>query len=319
MLGFTAEQEQLYRVVLRNSGASLGATADILGTRPAALTAELARFVAAGLVDLQDGKVLAQPPDHALGRLISGETRRLQSVNDQLDALRDLLPSLSAEHLASRAPRREPVELATLEGGDISGLIRGLSEVSDGDLLWLRPDPLEQPFGPELDDWVIDVVRSGRRSRAIYPARVLEEAPDVVRGRAAAGERVRILASVPTRLVIIGTAAALIPERWGVHDERRLLVRQESMISALTMLFERMWGQAVPVPGLDGHDDDETRTSDRRLLLDQLAGGARDEQIARALGLGLRTVRRRVAALLDELGVESRFQAGVEAVRRGWM
>ena len=45
----------------------------------------------------------------------------------------------------------------------------------------------------------------------------------------------------------------------------------------------------------------------------------KDEQIARALGMSVRTVRRRVADLMDELGADSRFQAGVEAVRRGWI
>jgi DNA-binding NarL/FixJ family response regulator len=55
------------------------------------------------------------------------------------------------------------------------------------------------------------------------------------------------------------------------------------------------------------------------LLLGQLAAGAKDEQIARALGMSLRTVRRRVAEVTHELGAQSRFQAGVEAVRRGWV
>ena len=42
-------------------------------------------------------------------------------------------------------------------------------------------------------------------------------------------------------------------------------------------------------------------------------------ELAQALGVSLRTVRRRVAHLLIELGVDSRFQAGVEAARRGWL
>ena len=37
------------------------------------------------------------------------------------------------------------------------------------------------------------------------------------------------------------------------------------------------------------------------------------------LGVSLRTVRRRVADLMSELGAESRFQAGVEASKRGWI
>jgi DNA-binding CsgD family transcriptional regulator len=87
-------------------------------------------------------------------------------------------------------------------------------------------------------------------------------------------------------------------------------------VEALTMLFELMWDRAAPVPDMDFGD---ARPDLRRFLLQQLAAGAKDEQIARTLGLSLRTVRRRVADLLIELGVDSRFQAGAEAVRRGWL
>ena len=80
---------------------------------------------------------------------------------------------------------------------------------SAGDLLWLRPDQWKLSTGPVVDDWVRDMVASGRRSRAIYPARVLEEMPEAIRRRADAGEHVRILAEVPCRLAITGTAAAL--------------------------------------------------------------------------------------------------------------
>jgi ATP/maltotriose-dependent transcriptional regulator MalT len=165
---------------------------------------------------------------------------------------------------------------------------------------------------------VVQLIRSGRRSRAIYPARVLEEAPDMVRARAEAGEQVRILASLPSRVAILGTSAALIPQRWGESPGPRLVVRQHAVIGALRELFERLWERGMAVPGLDGQRGSDA-SRDRRLLLDQLARGAKDEQVARALGLSLRTVRRRVAEILEELGVDSRFQAGVEAVRRGWI
>ena len=38
--------------------------------------------------------------------------------------------------------------------------------------------------------------------------------------------------------------------------------------------------------------------------------GLKDESIARYLGCSLRTVRRRVAALMDRHGVQTRFQLG---------
>lgn len=315
VLGFSTAEERVYRIVLRHSGSSEQDLASLLGVGRTALRQRISHLLEGGLVELTGGAVVAHPPDEALGRLIADETQRLRQASGQLDSLRRLLPALARDHSAAHAPRGEPVQLEAHDGGDVAGLIRSLTASSTGEMLWLRPDQWRHPFGRELDDSVMALVRSGRRSRALYPAQVLEEAPDVVRARAEAGEHVRVLATVPSRLAIMGPSVALIPRRWGVHDERRFVVRQESIVSALTQLFESMWDRAVTVPGMDGGGDGGAR----RLLLDQLASGAKDEQIARALGLSLRTVRRRVAAVLDELGVDSRFEAGVEAVRRGWV
>jgi len=50
-----------------------------------------------------------------------------------------------------------------------------------------------------------------------------------------------------------------------------------------------------------------------------MAVGMKDEAIARQLGMSPRTLRRRSQELLAELGAGNRFQAGVEAARRGWI
>jgi sugar-specific transcriptional regulator TrmB len=318
VLGFTPDQDDVYRVLLRSPEISSDRLAELTGMSERDLEQCLMGLDAAGLVEIGDGVVSAVSPDHALGRLIADESHRLQSATDQLESLRSMLPSLMADHLSSRAPTGTPVMVEVVEGDDVVGLLRSLSAGSTGELLWLLPDQWHLDLSREIDDWVVQLIRSGRRSRAIYPARVLEEAPDMVRARAEAGEQVRILASLPSRVAILGTSAALIPQRWGESPGPRLVVRQHAMIGALRELFERLWERGMAVPGLDGQRGSDA-SRDRRLLLDQLARGAKDEQVARALGLSLRTVRRRVAEILEELGVDSRFQAGVEAVRRGWI
>ena len=60
---------------------------------------------------------------------------------------------------------------------------------------------------------------------------------------------------------------------------------------------------------------------DRRdtAILTLLAAGASDATIARQSGISQRTVERRVRALMDQLGAGTRFQAGVQAARRGWL
>lgn len=58
--------------------------------------------------------------------------------------------------------------------------------------------------------------------------------------------------------------------------------------------------------------------SDRQLLV-LLTQGMKDRAIARHLGIGERTVQRRLNRLMTELGAQTRFQAALNAVRRGWL
>jgi DNA-binding Lrp family transcriptional regulator len=294
--------------------------AGLVGASVPEVAERVGRFADAGLVEVRSDTVVASAPERALARLIEDEGLRLRSVQDQLDALQRMLPGLTAEHMLARQPRGAVVGVETVHHDDVIDVVRSLTSRSTGDLMWLRPDQWRVPAGPAIDDLVQELLRAGRRSRVIYPARVLEEAPEMVRRRAALGEHVRVLAEVPGRLAVMGSSAALLPNRFDLADEQLLIIRQPSLVTSLSLLFEALWERAMTVPGLEADDDDgAVRASDRRLLLDQLARGSKDEQIARTLGLSLRTVRRRVADVLDELEASSRFQAGVEAVRRGWL
>ena len=57
--------------------------------------------------------------------------------------------------------------------------------------------------------------------------------------------------------------------------------------------------------------------SDTCELLTMLAAGMTDDGIARQLRVSARTVQRRVSELMEGLGARNRFQAGVQAARRG--
>jgi DNA-binding NarL/FixJ family response regulator len=63
----------------------------------------------------------------------------------------------------------------------------------------------------------------------------------------------------------------------------------------------------------------EALTTAERELLRLLADGATHETVAHRLDIPLRTTRRRIAALMKQLGAVSPFQAGAEAARRGWL
>ncbi|WP_067441734.1 helix-turn-helix domain-containing protein [Nocardioides jensenii] len=312
VLGLAGPELSLYRRLRPHSGRPVEDVARALAVEPAALPALVERLTRAGVVRLEDGVVVVPPPAQLLHDVVTVETDQLRDVVDRLDRLRASLPSI-------RGLIDDPVagpglpESELRAGAGIHEILKAWVRESTGGLMWLRPDQWLLPQESEMSVAVREALANGQRSRAIYPARVLEEAPASLFERLDAGEEVRLVADLPSRMAVVADVGALIPEEWGIVNERRLLLRQPAMMAALATLFEELWARAVVVPG--------GRTADlnRRMLLEQLARGARDEQIARTLGLSLRTVRRRIADLLVELGVETRFQAGIEAVRRGWI
>jgi hypothetical protein len=247
--------------------------------------------------------------------VLAQHARSMMECSQQLHTMSRLLPELRSHGPAPPSEDAQPLDGEVVTGGDVPQLLADWIGQTTGELLFLRPDQWRMPSESQMAIAVATAIQDGRSARAIYPARALREAPAVLVGRASIGERIRVVPEVPTRLAVIGDRV-LLPDPPGLANERRMLVRQPGLVELVVSYFEALWDRAVAVPALD---QGEATPDLNELLLRQLAQGAKDEQIARTLGVSLRTVRRRIAAIMSELGVDSRFQAGVEAVRRGWL
>lgn len=319
-LGFTHGQERLYVRLLSQSGRELVSVAEALMTEPDALSVEMQAFLDRGLVRVDSlSRVFVASPAEALATVLTETAAEAARTEARLRLVAGALPFMTAPTVRPRAGEVRDVEHLDGEissGGSVPGLLTALILQSKGDLLQLRPDQWRNVTEDPMVSVLREVIGTGRRLRSIYPLRALHEAPQALASRAAIGEEIRLLPEVPTRMLVLGRTHAILPEPLGFADEPRSLIRQRGLVDALTLWFEKLWEHAAPLPDLG----EVVTTPDlRRFLLQQLALGAQDEQIARRLGISLRTVRRRVAELLAELGAESRFQAGVEAVRRGWL
>lgn len=318
-LGLDRTAEHLYFRLVPVSGHTFVGVARLLQTRPDQLVRDLAPLAERGLVVLADDRLVVPPLAEAVSELVLIESRRAATSAEKLRELAGAVPHLVAA--ATRPDESDLTEIRPLDGelssgGDPLELLHLMMRTSRGDMLWLRPDAWAMPRESRVSEVLGEAMASGRRSRAIYPARALRDAPEALATRAHLGERVRVISEVPTRMFIFGDAHAVLPEPLGFTDEPRVHVRQRSIVAALTLWFELLWSRAAPVPELESGTG---RTDGRQFLLEQLMAGATDEAIARKLGISLRTVRRRVAELMSDLGVDTRFQAGVEAVRRGWI
>lgn len=133
------------------------------------------------------------------------------------------------------------------------------------------------------------------------------------------GEVARVGSGLPLKLMIVDGETALAPLTTAADTVRRaLLVRGPALVAALGNVFDDLWRAARPLSGAT--DDDVLVPTDQdRVVLSLLASGATDETIGRMMGASPRTAHRRVRDLMARLGVQTRFQAGVRAVRLGWL
>lgn len=130
---------------------------------------------------------------------------------------------------------------------------------------------------------------------------------------AAKGEQSRT-APVPMKLVLVDSQVALIPSMRSYrpgHELRASITRHPMLVEALQWLFETVWDTSVPII-TTGYTENDPR---RQMLISLLMTGSTDSAIASQLGINVRSVRRWISELMDELGVATRLQLGAALVR----
>jgi DNA-binding CsgD family transcriptional regulator len=155
----------------------------------------------------------------------------------------------------------------------------------------------------ELSDLQRLLDRYGTTIRLVLPpgSATAPVAATVVNVLAEAGVQIRLGETRPW-FFVSGLRVAVAPLHWSETDDGPVGVfRGETMAGALRDLFEHRWAQSTPWGGASGTVDDVLRL---------LATGRSDEEVAEALGVSLRTVRRRVAEAMAEYGASSRFELG---------
>jgi len=133
------------------------------------------------------------------------------------------------------------------------------------------------------------------------------------------GGEVRSTPTLPMRLVIIDEELVIMPLDPKDHNAGAVIHRSPPVIALAISLFEVYWSRATNIFEADDLANEEPLTSQETEILRLLSGGAKDEQVARLLGISLRTARRITAGLAERVDAGSQFELGVAAARRGWV
>lgn len=127
---------------------------------------------------------------------------------------------------------------------------------------------------------------------------------------------------LPIRVVVMEDEYAVLPLT-GSDDggAGAMIVHSSSIVTALGALFEEIWRRSTPFapdPQESQLTSDNGIATDEIALLNLLLLGLSDEQVARRLAVSARTVRRRISAMQERMGVSTRFQLAARSVANGW-
>jgi DNA-binding CsgD family transcriptional regulator/DNA-binding MarR family transcriptional regulator len=320
-VGLDESTERVYRLLLRHESLAAGALAEQLEIRPARARQILDALVAAGLATCRPGRpahYLPVDPRTGLVRLVRSRQAALESVLTSTDAY-------AAEYHERRLRTDPRLLVEVVEGpAEISRRVRELTVSAEHEILAFDAPPYVTPDGTASDSERIVLAR-GVGVRAVYASEVLTVPwlAERLRGLVAAGEQARVLPKVPMKMVVVDRREAVLPLAASEEGTRTTaaFVRRSRLCDALVELFEAHWTQATPVfagPVPESAPHSEISETDRALL-QLLNAGLKDEAIARQLEMSHRTLRRRIADLVKRLEATSRFQAGTQAMRRGWL
>lgn len=204
----------------------------------------------------------------------------------------------------------------------ISAALAGLAASTRYELLTFD-DPVASA-GCAIPEPFLELAGACMRAAAERAGEVRRIVPRHALPRIAAGLRIpgraRLAESIPFKMIVVDRTVAALPLDLELLYNGLLLIRDPVVVQALVRAHHVCWAAAEelsyapPPPPPPGDLPPQLRP-----VLDALLSGLTDETAAARLGMSARTYSRRVGELMAALGTTSRFRAGAEAARRGWL
>lgn len=316
VLGVTAAEDTVYGLLLAAVSASETEIAASTGLSQEDVRSSIESLIERGLVAR-----MAETPS----RFVAASPSVIESmISERLAELREAqlaLDGLTSRYRANHFAR-------TVDG--VFEVVRGEEALRDCSLRLLqsaRAEVLNFVKPPLIALQPDEGIGPGAsvRNRIIYETSALEQNGmlSAVRAGLLVGDEARAHTKLPVKMLAVDQSVALLP--LAQHDTTPVgvLLHESALLDALLTLFEYVWAAAIPLHvygGSNGGAQGASVLSDEdRELLSLLLAGLSDEAIAMHRELSVRTVQRKVHALMDVVNVRTRMQLAWEAARRGWL
>jgi DNA-binding CsgD family transcriptional regulator/sugar-specific transcriptional regulator TrmB len=322
VLGLDAEADAIYRALLQEGSHTRTSLAAQLGLPDHRVDSALAALCAASLVHIfhEPGETV-RPADPQLGFSAALAQHRVEIIRRQEDVERAeiALAGLVARYEQLRTHRLQEVEVLG-DADVVRTKVAELTAAADKEVVGLFATDQSKP--PHAMQKGIDQNALNRdvilRRIHLDSIRNHVDIQTYAEWLTSAGAMVRTVPVLPLAMMVFDGTTAILPLDPDVVGTGAIVVQHPGVIAALLLAFESSWESAQPFSREVERDEAGLRPSDRELIR-LLADGLTDEATARKMGVSLRTVRRMSASLMSKLNARSRFQAGYQAAKRGWL
>ncbi|MFF7361707.1 hypothetical protein [Streptomyces sp. NPDC008125] len=152
------------------------------------------------------------------------------------------------------------------------------------------------------------------RVRVLFPhlSRYDAQTREYVERVTAADGEVRTSASPLPALVVFDRSVAFLLDNDGRGTEKAQVVKNGALVDFIVRAAEGAWATGADFQGAGGNNriPEQLTHQTKAAIIQLLAAGYKDEVVARRLGIAVRTCRKYIAEIFDDLGAQSRFQAG---------
>lgn len=326
-IGLPQDEERVYRVLVRLGSATAPEVAGHLGLDVREAGRLLSSLENGSMVSRDVGRAgafVVAPPQLAFGPALAAGRHALEQAES-------VVAALGEEYRRSAAGQAPEGLLEVLTGAE--AIRHRFEQMQYGAKRELHALVTAEPAVVREDENEAEEQATGRgvRYRVVLEQAALDRSSTTAELSAALGRTqfVRVVERVPCKLIVADRSTALMPllPRDTVlvgAEPTSVVVRTPGVVEALLSLFDAVWNSARPLllsasgeveaePQTEGPDETDL------LLLSLMLTGLTDRAVAARLGLGLRTVQRRVQRLMEVAEISTRMQLGWYAFERGWV
>ncbi|MER7846193.1 helix-turn-helix transcriptional regulator [Kitasatospora sp. NPDC096077] len=323
-LGLDSVSESVYRAMLvhpHEGVVALGVRLDLTEQQVRQALDTLSELALLRPSAERAGELRAVPPEVGMELLMARQQAELAAQQLRIESSRAAAAQLIAEFADLRPGAGHPGVEQLIGLDQIRDRLATLTRDVREEVMTFAPDGGQRPENIEaakpLD---LDLLRRGVRMRTVYldSVRNSPHTVEYLTWLTDRGGRVRTVSALPTRMIVVDRAAAVIPTLSDDTAAGAVVLTGQGILTALCALFETVWAGAQPL-GAAARLDEHGLTAQERATVALLAEGHTDDAIAKRLGVSPRTARRTATELMERLDARSRFQAGVRAAQAGWL